>query len=466
MANTNWFIGIDEGASTPGGSQTALAGYEFVDPVNGDDGTGDGSPDNPFATDNPLTSSANIFASGVLATEDITTRVMMANLKRSIILQGSGGNGFIGFSASATDRIIGFIMIGYGSNIPSYVGGNKERLVTIAYNTFIGGTNNEGFSAGTNPSVSQGSYFNIYIGTTVNFVAFSMDFPSGNEDNFSFINNVYEGSFTFNLNRWDLNTNTGENTVFQNWHFGSNGDLIIPAPSAGNSTLLDNLERIQYCNIQCPITIDGTPYADLAAAKAAYPTAFPNCINEDPLWVGDPTELEFGIEPTSPLIGAGVNGTTIGDLKIGELVDLSSPAENNDITVGSDIVITNPATTGNIKPTVKTLSQIRKSPIVKFNGLPDNTDDVPDNESTAIIPKRKTVNILWRETVGGSDNTAEFLYGAPMYVDDSGNYTGEDDFDPFDISSSGDIINNPDNRTSSNVITVAQIQPNFVLNDQ
>ena len=50
MANTNWFIGIDEGLSTPGGTQVALSGYFFIDAVNGDDGTGDGSPDNPWQT--------------------------------------------------------------------------------------------------------------------------------------------------------------------------------------------------------------------------------------------------------------------------------------------------------------------------------------------------------------------------------------------------------------------------------
>ena len=147
------------------------------------------------------------------------------------------------------------------------------------------------------------------------------------------------------------------------------------------------------------------------------------------------------------------------------MVDLSSPAENNDITVGTTIEITNPATTGNIKAALNTLSQIRKSPIVAINGLPNNTDNVPDNESTSIPPKRRTVNVLYRETVGGADLTGEFLYGAPMFKDDLGNTTGEDDFNPFDIDTDGDL-KRANNLDSSNVIDVAQIQENFVLNDQ
>lgn len=466
MANTNWFVGIDEGLSTPGGTQTALAGYYFVDAVNGDDGTGDGSPDNPWQT---LTFSINQLTGGTGETGtgydllynarlvmadgdyDVTSAPisksdisLIANVSKQVTINCNGTYHFVNLIAISADGII-FYQTAYGRR-------NVVARDCIFYDSGIFRQNQGG------KSYAQRCVFIKSASPTydaVDNVAAAGDNAKQYIDRCTFVNNpvlVFGKSGNNNKATYIEITNTDIKNV---------GDIEISDAFISNNTEYN----ISNCNYDESVDLLNVTDSSSVAVSSLDGTRSNNSVIADD-YAGTLDDLELILNNTSGLIGAGENDTTIGALRIGELVDLSSPAENNDITVGSDIVITNPATTGNIKPALKTLDQIRKSPIVKINGLPDNTDDVPDNETTLIDPKRKTVNILWRETVGGSDNTGEFLYNAPMYVDDSGNYTGEDDFDPFDISSDGDIVGNPDNLTSANLIDVAQVQPNFVLNDQ
>jgi len=445
---TSWFKGVLS-SPAPGNVQTAIAGRFFVDAVNGNDANA-GTPANPNQTYNGAYSAnpngVYVMADGVYQEQNMNLKLVLANVQRKVVFQGTGGAGFQNFDQSARNTIDGVVMIGYGTNydIPQ---NNARRNNTFLNNTIIGGIARERFQATVGDCFTEG---NIYIG--VNYL-FQMVGQSG-LNQMVFDRNVFLGTYTAEFSI----TGSIVDLKVRNSHFGADGDLIINSVAAA--------ELFENCNIQCPITINGTPYADLAAAVLANPTTFPNCINVDPLLTGDPSNnLELTIQPTSPLIGSGQNNSTIGAFKVGELVDLSSPAENNDVTVGATITITNPATTGNIKPAIKTFSQIRKSPIVSINGLPNNTDNVPDNENRVNIPKSKVVNVLWRETLGGSDNTGNFLYGSPMYKDSSGNYTGEDDFNSFDIDTDGDLLR-ANNLDSSNLIDVAQIQENFVLNDQ
>jgi len=97
MADYIWNVGIDWDADATGA--TPLAGYYFVDPENGDDGAGDGSPDNPWATYSK--------ANSVVASDDANTIVLakgyynitggarnfrvMGNQLGDVILDGGGG---------------------------------------------------------------------------------------------------------------------------------------------------------------------------------------------------------------------------------------------------------------------------------------------------------------------------------------------------------------------------------------
>lgn len=425
---TNWFIGIDEALSTPGGSQVALVDYYFVDAINGDDTTGDGSPDNPWATITNANSVLGIYArativvasglydygSGGLALQfkDITANVPHTTIIKSTNIVGNSGC-----------FITGVVLYECQWNpAPNNQGPTCTNCIAIR-NSMLSNT--------TSARVSwvQSVIIDSQLKTDVGY-----NFNSFYE-NCTVINSTIQG---YSIVRCDL-------------------DALSTFELKNDNAANDNV-RFQ-CNFRG--TLDDTTYS---------PNAFTidsENINVDPEYIGDITNnLEMLINASSPLIGAGDGNSTIGALSIGHLVDLSSPAENNDITVGATIEITSPSSTGNIKPQITTFDQVRTSPIPVFNGLPNNNNNVPDSQNTTLAPKRKTVPILYRETVGGADLTGDFLYNVPMYQDNSGNKTGEDDFDPFDISSDGDILNNPDNLTAANLIQVAEIQENYTLNEQ
>lgn len=451
---TNWFKGIDEGLSTPGGTQVALAGRFFGDTVNGNDTSGDGSPDDPYQTftgliDGRATPSNEtwILADGFIdinsnqITPQLNNINLVAEKKHGARVQGTNATlRSRRFNSSSVCNAFGLV---FTDGVLGAFRGIQRTDCVYIYSA--GNTNNDIVSVPTSAIAKPTFYKNcIFINCNHSVSRLSTNPVT---DEILYENCTFIGDWS-----WSENASlTGSDSY----------GLRFVNCDMGNATLsftdfLDvSRSEITNCNFRGTQTNTETP-ANLIPET--------DNIDVDPLYVGDPNDLEFIIQPTSPLIGAGQNGTTIGDFKVGELVDLSSPAENNNITVGATIEVGTPIPTGNIKPQLKTLSQVRISPIIKNNGLPDNRDNIPNFDIGTFIPEKLKVNVLWRETVGGADQTGTFVYGLPMYVDDSGNYVGEDDFDAFDISSTGDILNNPDNLTSANIIRVAQIQPDFIFN--
>ncbi len=179
-----------------------------------------------------------------------------------------------------------------------------------------------------------------------------------------------------------------------------------------------------------------------------------NNIDDDPLHIGSIGNQEFIIESTSPLIGAGTNNSTIGAFTLGGLLDFTGATLDN-ITVGATINITT-GNWGRADLTEVTLSQINKSPRFIPNGLFSDGLDVPNLQDARKSPNRLTYELTWRETVSGSQQTKVFIFGLPTFIDNSGRSTGEDNFNYSDISSDGDLLNNPDNLTSANLIDVAE----------
>lgn len=187
-------------------------------------------------------------------------------------------------------------------------------------------------------------------------------------------------------------------------------------------------------------------------------------VNVDPQYVADPTNFEFLINSNSGLIGQSQDSKTIGAFGVGELIDLSSPDENNNISVGANIEVLT-GNFGNIKPQFMVLDQTRNSPLISNNGINDFENDIPDSFLRGDIPKGTTIEITYRETIGGSDEIGFFLYGFRMLKDNSGRNSGDDLFDVYDISSTGSL-DNPDNLSPANLIPVAEIKPNFVLSNR
>ena len=481
MANTVWFKGIDP-MSSPG-NQTALSGNFFVDGSVAV--SGDGSIDNPWKT---IGEAINSVPNGTGNINDIETFTyepsivinvasgyylepqvprdrthiwVRANINKTVFIQGADldGNGRGIFSADD---------IGNGFQIS-----NVRYTGIIGVDTWFaqGGSNHQiddciwyGSRSYNGALTGKASADKCIFIESLNF---GCDF--GHEhNNAAGVTDIRMRRCTafgvLNIrSALNASSTSAANIVISVCDLGSGVRFLLNDAQKSSGSI-----SITNCNLRTTQFFNRTTSQDEPLSNYNNVTDSDN-IDSDPLYLGNQNNFEFLISQASPLIGAGQNNSTIGALELGEVVDLSSPAENNDIDVGPPIVLIGLATTGNIKPTYRVFDQIRVSPHVGIvNGLPNNTDNVPDNESTTRIPNRRTLNVAWKETVGGAILTGEFIYGQRMFKDNNGNYTGSDDFDISHISSTGDL-NNPDEANQNgfiNTIDVAEIQENFVLNDQ
>ena len=462
MANTNWFIGIDEGSSTPGGSQVAKAGFIFVDPSFV--GVSDGSPDAPYQTLQAALT-ATIGNGSVIGSDKYgfpiysITFVLATGTYSEFNLQSSSpaGNNSYQFIANIEGTVT---FLGTGSeyildrnrfsNNVKFVGINckdcshrrRENEIYIT-NCFLDNGEFECNQSGSGTGGCADVKFidcivagsNVGGGIKGSITAKKCTFINTPLD--SYYGNLLGGEGELIVENCDFDSNSPI-------RINDNFDFI--SSSFTNSHL-----RGGVINIDTPANNNVTEINPLSP--------------QDPEHIGSTALGEYLISETSPLIGAGTNDSTIGAFRVGFIIDLSAPVENNDITVGPPITITNPATTGNIKPQFQVLSQIRKSPIVLYNGFLDGTNDIPDNETNLIEPQRNVVNISYKETLGGLESSSEFLYKTPMFIETT-NTPGDDNFDCFAVSSDGDLFNNRDRLNPSDLINVAEIQPDIVLNDK
>ncbi len=444
MANTNWSIGIDKGSSTPGGTQVALLGFVFLD--TSFVGVSDGSPDAPYKTlpDAITNSGANgtiviadgtyiITANGAVATTGLkflankdkgvsivsddpaTVRILVDNDALNYRFIGIKFVSVVPPRLNIDLRECTFDQSGWSGNVAA---GAASGVVNIDNCVFID----------TDLTIAGRAGFEVELGHDINKCTFT-GASNKIEVQASNVNN-----YTLNITNCDFETN---------FDIEHNDSLNIGSSNFSNSNFRGTITNID--------------------AGSVLPEDSTN-INQDPKWVGDPSNYEFLIQSTSPLIGAGRNNSTIGAFNLGQLVDFTG-ATNNNIDLGPPIVLTADNDQGDITPQIITFDQIRKSPIPCFNGIEDGKDNILKLNYDKYFPDGRRVSILYRETVGGADNTKVFRYGLPMFLDNSGRSTGELDFDPYDISSTGDILNNPDLLTAPNIINVAQYQPSYSMLD-
>lgn len=464
-----WFKGIDTVLSTPA-SQIPLANAYFVDAKNGDDATGTGTPSNPWASINKafasITNGVNngiedfdtgiesrskkiILAEGYYKLTDQTVPrswvELIANVTGQVFIDTAGANRPVNNKGVIYGD--GLTLRGINSDFSSTALNERRTSFKETSIAFYQNNTTSGYFAIygcviRNPVPSSATVWHIENG-----IASPSPYPGGGQlvKKCTFINGSSIGS--------TLTGRTPNFLTIEDCDFETGTEVKVTNVSV-NRILLRN------CNWRgTVVNVDGGSTA----------ITLENCIDEDPLYLGDPTgKGEYLISKDSPLIGAGVNGGTIGAFKVGEITDLSSPAENNNITVGATITITAPNNTGNIKPAWRTFDNPKICPILAFDGFPNATDDVPDSENLTGAPKSRTLEVSYRETIGGSVITKTFLYGLPMVLDNAGRGTGEPDFDPRDIASSWGLENfeNWDNVTTANLVKVAEIQENYTLNNQ
>ena len=451
MANTNWFMGIDEGLSTPGGTQVPLANHLFVDASFV--GVSDGSPDAPYKTiQDAITAGGNgttiIVAAGRY--EDEVTATNYSDI--SVVANVNGTVSLINTNKTTVTQLVG------SSSTQISVEGcyledfdisfiQKELIDCVIDNSQnSGGFNFVQFIAESAPCRFERCKF--LNGTGIRVQGFG---SFENDDTCEIERCTFVGAGSI----FENPSLTGANVYaydLQNNDFQDAGFTIVLSDKCDTGG-----SNFNNCNFRGTQSNTDTPSNLIPETDN---------IDIDPDYAGSPNDFEFIIEKNSPLIGAGTNNSTIGAFRVGELIDFSG-AILNDITVGPPFVITDPARKGDATPTFKTFDRVRESPIVTFNGFLDGENDLPNANEQGITPLRWTLNITFREDLTGTtDISGLFLYGLPMFKDNSGRYTGEDNFDVFDISSTGDILNNPDLLDSSNLVNVGQIQPVINLVDK
>ncbi len=470
---TIWFKGIDKIASDLVGSQVALPGYFFVDSVNGSDTVGDGSPSNPWRT---IIHSLNQLPSGTILPPDqfgyrgCSIKIIVASGLYQPITQNSPNKTGIEIIANIDNTVT--------------VDTSSTSTPTVPKGAF----NLDGAYSGLNfddtgivvRDQRRGSFRNCQVfffqsssipGTMsfhkCTFISSENPLNDSNRPQISHIENKGATSEIDYISHCTFkeNTSIGYGNLKNSVVIRDTSQLVIdscdfhPSCVIYVNNLTVGLLTIQNSNWRGTIVnVEGGSTA----------VNLVNNIDQDPLHIGNIENRELLISPNSPLIGAGENGTTIGAFKVGQLVDLSSPEENNGVVDGNPITKSNEYS--NLVTGWVTYSQIGKSPLISANGLPEfqkapTPNFALDNENRTIIPNAQTVEVTYRESVGGAGITRAFLVGVHAYQDDLGRSTGEDDFNVYDIDLDGDLIR-ANNISPSNLIPFAERKINIELPDK
>jgi len=235
--------------------------------------------------------------------------------------------------------------------------------------------------------------FNKYINSSITFRTNSINFAGTAQSK----NNQY-------INTTVDYTLLGDGTMIKdikNELFYTGSNLICTSDQA---QLISNC--IIFGTSANKITVDGTPYNNLADAQAAGvllgESWFPNCLDVDPLYNGNPTNFQFTVQDASPAIQGGEFNTNIGGVKRGNLQSATSAelgTSPDDVGetqfVSSLLELVNrptydPATSYNINDKVEYLG-IHYNSLV--NGNLGNTPDSSPTEWEALNMFRETAPI-------------------------------------------------------------------------
>ena len=449
---TYWFIGTNE---PPGTEQTAQPGYVFIDPSNG--GLQDGGPQNPWisiqaAVDNTANGTQNgtqeyniptfdlkfVVASGihVLPAIVLGSRInfeMIANTKKSVEIQIDGAGGRM-FSAIGQYVFNGIIF--------------AEGLIGASQTD--GGFYYIDCETKNEPVISGiGATDMVFVRHIFDTVGLELNQTSAGGRGVE----CHECSF---INGAGINTNAGRQGVINLNYCDISPSSEIRFRDANVADVsLDN------CNLQGTLSNQDGGSTAVTITNPIGPVA--------PGYLGDFSLREYLIPTNSPLLFASTDGY-VGALKPGFINDLTGGTSNG-VAVGPPLELITALGSNNqgtYTPLETTLASPEMSPFLRVNGVvgPTYVDDIVVTNLQFTKPGKRDVEVQYRETVGGPILTNRFLYNCRMWVDNNGRGTGEPDFRSDHISSTGDIVGNPDLVVpGTNTITVAEYQPIYAVSN-
>jgi len=189
-----------------------------------------------------------------------------------------------------------------------------------------------------------------------------------------------------------------------------------------------------YFDSTVSFIIDGTPYADLSALQLAIPTACPSAITSNSDFVGSLSNNEYqAVLSSSSLINAGKDGSNIGNVNIGLVLNESNTQSSTNITFNSgSIELTNPLLSGSVVWELQ-FDRVVTNPKLVLNGFTDyvnniiKTIQIPDPTK----PSKTTVGIevADKDLVYSSINV--YRTGYAIGQDAFNVYSGQDDYHEF-----------------------------------
>lgn len=387
----NFQIGIDYVLDPTG--QTPLPNHVFIDGKDGDDATVDGTdPNTPYKTiiaaqsqgqgksyvvgtgeypEFGLLPSSNYFADGfVILINNGTDRLASTN---------SGGIRLDGFI------IDGYISISAGGIKRAYRSINNCIIKNTLYDPDIA-SGSTGFSNMSNTKYIN-SVVNIgaaVVGTTIDRCMFiNSSFEISNNQNITFSNNHLDDNSSVNF------SGTGTKTYIYN---NNNGTLLgIPDVNTGN-------------------------------------------IDLPPLFYGVPSNLEFSVQPDSPLLGSGESGGIIGGVLTGRLLNTDSPEfgaaldplGNTQFNLG-ELVKINTANDGIRESLLVDMGKLYNSPIINMAGIIDFINNIPYSNGI-INPSHLNIEIRYAGSNQVLTAYKPFKLGERILLDDLGKSTADDSF--------------------------------------
>lgn len=203
-------------------------------------------------------------------------------------------------------------------------------------------------------------------------------------------------------------------------------------------------------NIQCVINKGNflNPRT-LAEYQTAFPGSFPNCINIDPQYIGNPSRytqlVNIGTQAAPNIVlTAGENGTPIAKFKTGKLLDANSPEVTTPIdSVRFSVQPTGEWTISNGNDGYRVI-QVDLGAIVQsgirfvLNSFVDFTNDTPTEGNYSSTPNILHTLMEWRDEDAGwgsiSGGTAFDTYTAMRHnielsIDSLNRGNGDEDFD-------------------------------------
>ena len=415
MANTSWPIGT---LDPPGGVQTALAGWQFLDFYFR--GVSDGSPDAPWKTPDEAATATG--PGGNIAVADGCYEGAITVAKNNLNWHAANPGKVFFKDTQST------VLFPNNNNFTTLNGIVIDNYINVVTNQVTNLTLNNCVVKDTACTVRQN--LNVTFETNnCKFIncpevgAFPLIGQTPN-DTWTDVGSTFVGCAIRVTNV--VNTKSG-NLVMTNTDmdvtstFDINDDVF-----AGNRQV-----TLNNCHFRATIQNLETP---ANTGTGAWLTENNPLTPQDPLYVGNPSNYEFLIQETSPLIGAGENNSTIGAFKTGVLINTSGLVSNTNIDIGPPITFSGDHVYGAFETQRNIYDQVRKSPSPLFHGI-DNGDVSPNSNETQLMPYRNVIDLMWTDTTSGVlQGPRKFLYGYPMFLDDSGNSSGEDNFQVADIN--------------------------------